>query len=147
MFYNADWSGVNISEFIGILNEYLYWYNEKRIKKSLGYLSPIEYRHRLGLVTYIVQENVRTLHSSHIWSQQSQFSLLLLFLHQNSQKRLRLCRRKVPYIMRKIRNLSCLQNQHLHNSSYSYYRWALVLYFRLSGFPIFPRRKSLQLMK
>ena len=51
MFYNADWSGVNISEFIGILNDYLYWYNEKRIKKSLGYLSPIEYRHRLGLVT------------------------------------------------------------------------------------------------
>ena len=33
MFYNADWSGVNISEFIGILNDYLYWYNEKRIKK------------------------------------------------------------------------------------------------------------------
>ena len=29
MFYNADWSGVNISEFIGILNDYLYWYNEK----------------------------------------------------------------------------------------------------------------------
>ena len=51
MFYNADWSGVNISEFIGILNDYIYWYNEKRIKKSLGYLSPIEYRHRLGLVT------------------------------------------------------------------------------------------------
>ena len=51
LFYNADWSGVNISEFIGILNDYLYWYNEKRIKKSLGYLSPIEYRHRLGLVT------------------------------------------------------------------------------------------------
>ena len=51
MFYNADWSWVNISEFIGILNDYLYWYNEKRIKKSLGYLSPIEYRHRLGLVT------------------------------------------------------------------------------------------------
>ena len=51
MFYNADWSGVNISEFIGILYDYLYWYNEKRIKKSLGYLSPIEYRHRLGLVT------------------------------------------------------------------------------------------------
>lgn len=51
MFYNADWSGVNISEFISILNDYLYWYNEKRIKKSLGYLSPIEYRHRLGLVT------------------------------------------------------------------------------------------------
>lgn len=35
MFYNADWSGVNISEFIGILNDYLYWYNEKRIKKII----------------------------------------------------------------------------------------------------------------
>ena len=66
MFYNADWSGVNISEFIGILNDYLYWYNEKRIKKSLGYLSPIEYRHRLGLVTQIVQENVRTLGSCYL---------------------------------------------------------------------------------
>lgn len=51
MFYNTDWSEVNISEFIGILNDYLHWYNEKRIKKSLGYLIPIEYRHRLGLVT------------------------------------------------------------------------------------------------
>ena len=49
MFYNADWSGVNISEFIGILNDYLYWYNEKRIKKILGYMSPMEYRRRLGL--------------------------------------------------------------------------------------------------
>lgn len=27
MFYNADWSGVNISEFIGILSNYLHWYN------------------------------------------------------------------------------------------------------------------------
>ncbi|MCR5103667.1 MAG: IS3 family transposase [Eubacterium sp.] len=36
--------------FIDILNTYLLWYNEKRIKKSLGYLSPMEYRHSLGLV-------------------------------------------------------------------------------------------------
>jgi len=50
MFYNTDWTGVNISEFIDILNNYLLWYNEKRIKKSLGYLSPMEYRHSLGLV-------------------------------------------------------------------------------------------------
>ncbi|MCA8011625.1 IS3 family transposase, partial [Burkholderia vietnamiensis] len=27
------------------------WYNEKRIKGSLGYLSPIEYRESLGLAT------------------------------------------------------------------------------------------------
>ncbi len=50
MFYNTEWTGVSISEFIDILNNYLLWYNEKRIKKSLDYLSPMEYRHRLGLV-------------------------------------------------------------------------------------------------
>lgn len=50
MFYNTDWSGVSISFFIGILNTYLQWYNETKIKKSLGYLSPMEYRHNLGLV-------------------------------------------------------------------------------------------------
>ena len=35
MFYNRDWTGVSIQEFIDILNEYLVWYNEKRIKISL----------------------------------------------------------------------------------------------------------------
>ena len=49
MFYNTDWTGVSISEFIDILNNYLHWYNEKRIKQSLGYLSPMEYRRSLGL--------------------------------------------------------------------------------------------------
>ena len=49
MFYNTDWTGVSISEFFDILNNYLHWYNEKRIKQSLGYLSPMEYRRSLGL--------------------------------------------------------------------------------------------------
>lgn len=49
MFYNADWTGINISDFIDILNNYLVWYNEARIKKSLGYMSPMEYRRSLGL--------------------------------------------------------------------------------------------------
>ena len=49
MFYNTDWTGVSISEFFDILNNYLHWYNEKRIKQSLGYLSPVEYRRSLGL--------------------------------------------------------------------------------------------------
>lgn len=31
MFYNTDWSGVSISDFVGILNSYLQWYNETRI--------------------------------------------------------------------------------------------------------------------
>ena len=34
MFYNADWSGVNISEFIGILNDYLYWYPDYKYNYS-----------------------------------------------------------------------------------------------------------------
>ena len=32
MFYNTDWTGVSISEFITILDKYLYWYNEVKIK-------------------------------------------------------------------------------------------------------------------
>lgn len=50
MFYSRDWTGVSIREFIDILNEYLVWYNEKRIKTSLGNMSPREYRQNLGLV-------------------------------------------------------------------------------------------------
>ena len=50
MFYNTDWAGVSISEFMEILDNYLHRYNEKRIKESLGYLSPMEYRHNLRLV-------------------------------------------------------------------------------------------------
>ena len=49
MFYNRDWRGVSVPEFITTLNEYLVWYNEKRIKVSLGNMSPIEYRRSLGL--------------------------------------------------------------------------------------------------
>lgn len=49
MFYNTDWTGISISDFIEILNNYLVWYNESRIKKSLGYMSPMEYRRSLGL--------------------------------------------------------------------------------------------------
>lgn len=50
MFYNTDWADISISDFIDILNDYLVWYNKSRIKKSLGYMSPMEYRRSLGLV-------------------------------------------------------------------------------------------------
>ena len=50
MFYNRDWYDTSIQQFIGILNEYLIWYNDRRIKESLGYMSPREYRQSLGLV-------------------------------------------------------------------------------------------------
>lgn len=49
MFYNRDWRGVSIPEFITTLNEYLVWYNEKRIKVSIENISPIEYKRSLVL--------------------------------------------------------------------------------------------------
>ena len=50
MFYHRSWTGVSMEEFITVLDEYLHWYNEKRIKMSLGAMSPLEYRKNLGLV-------------------------------------------------------------------------------------------------
>ena len=49
MFYNRNWAGVSMNQFIEILNNYLVWYNEKRIKISLGNMSPLEYRQSLGI--------------------------------------------------------------------------------------------------
>ena len=49
MFYNRSWAGVTINEFIEILDRYIHWYAEKRIKLSLGGLSPIQYRKAQGL--------------------------------------------------------------------------------------------------
>ena len=43
--------GTTIEQFIEVVDSYIRWYNEKRIKISLGSLSPIEYRVSLGLVT------------------------------------------------------------------------------------------------
>lgn len=48
MFYSRDWQGTTIEQFIKALDSYICWYNEKRIKISLGSLSPIEYRASLG---------------------------------------------------------------------------------------------------
>lgn len=48
MFYNRSWMGIEIDEFIKILHEYLIWYNEKRIKLSLGAMSPLEHRRNIG---------------------------------------------------------------------------------------------------
>lgn len=43
-----DWEGVTAEEFMGRLEAYLVYYREERIKKSLGWLSPMEYRRKLG---------------------------------------------------------------------------------------------------
>lgn len=50
-FYNRDWSHVSILEMIKLVDDYIQWYNEKRIKQSLGYKSPIQYRKEMGFIT------------------------------------------------------------------------------------------------
>ena len=50
MFYSREWSNVSLENFKIILNDYLIWYNTKRIKISLGFKSPEEYRQSLGLI-------------------------------------------------------------------------------------------------
>jgi len=49
LFYPRDWKNATIEQFIEAVDSYIRWYNEKRIKISLGSLSPIEYRVSLGL--------------------------------------------------------------------------------------------------
>ena len=48
-YYDRDWSNTSVNEFIEQLNVYIIWYNSKRIKGSLRYKSPIDYRKSLGL--------------------------------------------------------------------------------------------------
>ena len=49
LFYPRDWQATTIEQFIQVVDSYIRWYNEKRIKISLGSLSPVEYRESLGL--------------------------------------------------------------------------------------------------
>lgn len=47
-FYGRCWSGVSVKEFTDRLDAYLCYYRDERIKQSLGWLSPKEYREALG---------------------------------------------------------------------------------------------------
>ncbi len=49
LFYPRKWPATTIEEFIQVLDSYIRWHNEKRIKISLGSLSPLEYRESLGI--------------------------------------------------------------------------------------------------
>jgi transposase InsO family protein/transposase-like protein len=49
LFYPRNWQATTIEQFIQAVDAYIRWYNEKRIKISLGFLSPLEYRESLGL--------------------------------------------------------------------------------------------------
>ena len=48
-FYGRDWKGWTIERFKDELDSYIRWYNEERIKLSLGGMSPVQYRESLGL--------------------------------------------------------------------------------------------------
>lgn len=49
LFYARDWLATTIEEFIAELDAYVRWYNEARIKVSLGSRSPLEHRRALGI--------------------------------------------------------------------------------------------------
>ena len=51
MFFERNWLSTSIDEFMAALDAYIRWYNEVRIKSSLGFRSPAEHRRRLGLAT------------------------------------------------------------------------------------------------
>lgn len=49
-FYYRDWDGVAVDSFMELLDEYIVFYNERRKKQSLGWMSPRQYRSSKGLV-------------------------------------------------------------------------------------------------
>lgn len=49
MFYGRTWKDTSIETFIQVIDEYICWYREKRIKMSLGGMSPLEYRRSKGI--------------------------------------------------------------------------------------------------
>jgi transposase InsO family protein/transposase-like protein len=49
MYYGRSWEQKTVAELMQAIDEYIEWYNEKRIKKSLGAMSPNQYRQSLGL--------------------------------------------------------------------------------------------------
>jgi len=49
LFYPRDWQATTIEQFIDVVDSYVRWYNEKRIKIPFGSLSPLQYRESLRL--------------------------------------------------------------------------------------------------
>jgi len=49
LFYPKNWLSTTIDQFVAALDFYIRWYNEKRIKISLGFRSPSQHRRGLGL--------------------------------------------------------------------------------------------------
>lgn len=50
-FYHRNWQDVSYDMFVILLNQYIVYYNEVRIKKSLGWMSPVQFRRSLGFAS------------------------------------------------------------------------------------------------
>lgn len=50
MFYGRNWKGWSLTAFSRHLDQYLHWFQEERIKLSLGGMSPMDYRRKLGFI-------------------------------------------------------------------------------------------------
>ena len=48
--YGRDWGGVTPDGFADVLDAYLRWYRDVRLRSDLGYRSPMQYRRDLGLI-------------------------------------------------------------------------------------------------
>ncbi|MCV5137811.1 IS3 family transposase, partial [Escherichia coli] len=59
MYYGRKWSGITPAKFMQHVAAYIRWYNERRIKLSLGVVSPEMYRNNVGRNDKAVQEIVR----------------------------------------------------------------------------------------
>jgi len=53
LFYPRQWQATTLEQFMQVLDSYIRWYNETRIKLSLGSLSPIEFRESLEIAAYL----------------------------------------------------------------------------------------------
>ena len=62
LFYGRDWRGVGYEEFRERLAAYLTHYNETRIKKSLDWMSPVQYRKHPHPLRAIMDDALRLRH-------------------------------------------------------------------------------------
>ncbi len=53
MFYQRDWKNTTINQFINKLDDYIHWYNNQRIKLSLGGLSPLQCKRPIEQYLYV----------------------------------------------------------------------------------------------
>lgn len=43
------WEERNRDEALALIDDYIRWYNHERIKQSLGWMSPVQYRQSRGM--------------------------------------------------------------------------------------------------